>query len=155
MERINYKDNDLDEYDIINFQFSCGIIYCLVILSNQNKLEKKFNKNIKNIINYLENYLVNLYDAWDTIRYFQKYYDKNTCVKKAYDNLDFEFVDHKYKSSWSGWCINSTISIKEFLFIFNIDFVNYNLVDTSQTGRENKYDYQELLKLINNNEPTN
>lgn len=155
MERINYKDNDFDEYDIINFQFSCGIIYCLVILSNQNKLEEKFSKNIKNIINYLENYLVNLYDAWDTIRYFKKYYDKNTCVKKAYDNLDFEFVDHKYKSSWSGWCINSTIIIKEFLFIFNIDFVNYNLVDVNQIGREDKYYYQELLKLINNNEPTN
>ncbi len=155
MERINYKDNDFDEYDIINFQFSCGIIYCLVILSDQNKLEEKFCKNIKNIIDYLENYLVNLYDAWDTIRYFKKYYDKNTCVKKAYDNLDFEFVDHKYKSSWSGWCINSTIIIKEFLFIFNIDFVNYNLVDVNQIGREDKYYYQELLELINNNKPTN
>ena len=28
----------LDEYDVINLQFACGIIYCLIMLSTQNKI---------------------------------------------------------------------------------------------------------------------
>lgn len=154
MERINYKNNEFDEYDIINFQFSCGIIYCLIMLSKHNMLKDSFLSTIKSIINYVENFLINLYDAWDTTIYFKKYFDKKTCVQEVYNNFDFEFVDHEYKNSWGGWCIDTTIVLKEFLFIFQIDFANINSIDKKQISRKDKYFYKNLLDLINSKEPT-
>lgn len=154
MERINYKNNELDEYDIINFQFSCGIVYCLIMMSNHNMLKQQFLTTIKRIINYLENFLINLYDAWDATIYFKKYFDKKTCVQKVYNNFDFEFVDHEYQNSWGGWCIDTTIVLKEFLFIFQIDFTNINAINKKQISRKDKYFYKNLLDLIKSKEPT-
>lgn len=154
MERINYIDNEFDEYDIINFQFSCGIIYCLVMLSNHNMLINKSLNAIKRIINYAKSFLINLYDAWDATKYFREYFNKKTCIQNVYNNFDFEFVDHEYKSSWSGWCMDTTIVLKEFLFIFEIDFVNINLIDKKQINRKDKYFYISLLDLVNSKEPT-
>ena len=154
MERINYKNNEFDEYEIINFQFSCGIIYCLIMLANHNKLEDSNLDIVKKLINYIESFLVNLYDAWDTTIYFKTYFDKKTCVQRVYNHFDFEFVDHKYKSSWGGWCIDTTIVLKEFLFIFKIDFVNINSMDKEKISRKDGYFYKNLLDLINSEEPT-
>lgn len=154
MERINYKDNEFDEYDIINFQFSCGIIYCLIMLSTHNMIIETSINTIKRMINYVESFLINLYDAWDATKYFRKYFNKKTCIQKVYDNFDFEFIDHEYKSSWSGWCIDTTIVLKEFLFVFGIDFVNINSIDKKQISRKDKYFYKTLLDLVNSKEPT-
>ena len=154
MERINYKNNEFDEYDIINFQFSCGIVYCLIMMSNHNMLNSQFLTTIKRIINYVENFLINLYDAWDATIYFKKYFDKKTCVQKVYNNFDFEFVDHEYQNNWGGWCIDTTIVLKEFLFIFQIDHTDINAIDKKQISRKDKYFYQKLLNLINSKEPT-
>lgn len=154
MERINYKNNEFDEYDIINFQFSCGIVYCLIMMSNHNILNSQFLTTVKRIINYVENFLINLYDAWDATIYFKKYFDKKTCVQKVYNNFDFEFADHEYQNSWGGWCIDTTIVLKEFLFIFQIDHTDINAIDKKQISRKDKYFYQKLLNLINSNEPT-
>ena len=154
MERINYKDNEFDEYDIINFQFSCGIIYCLIMLSTHNMLIDTSLNTIKRIINYVENFLINLYDAWDATKYFREYFNKKTCIQKIYDNFDFEFVDHEYKNSWGGWCIDTTIVLKEFLFVFKIDFANINSIDKEQISRKDKYFYKNLLDLVNSNELT-
>lgn len=154
MERINYKNNEFDEYDIVNFQFSCGIIYCLIMMSNHNMLNSQFLTTIKRLINYVENFLINLYDAWDTIIYFKKYFNKKTCVQKVYNNFDFEFEDHEYRNSWGGCCIDTTLVLKEFLFIFEIDFANVNSIDKKQISRKDKYFYKNLLNLINSNEIT-
>lgn len=154
IERINYIDNEFDEYDIINFQFSCGIIYCLVMLSNHNMITEKSLNTIKQIINYAKSFLINLYDAWDATKYFREYFNKKSCIQKVYNNFDFEFVDHEYKSSWDGWCIDTTIVLKEFLFIFEIDFANTNLIDRKQISRKDKYFYKSLLDLVNSKEPT-
>ena len=148
MERINYKDNEFDEYDIINFQFSCEIIYCLIMLSTHKMLKNEYLKTIKRMINYMESFLINLYDAWDATIYFKKYFEKKTCVQKVYDNFDFEFIDHEYKNSWSGWGTDTKIVLKEFLFIFNINFSNINLIDKNQINRTDKYFYKDLLNMI-------
>lgn len=42
-------------------------------------------------------------------------------------------IDHEYKSSWSGWCIDTIIVLKEFLFVFGIDFVNINSINKNAT----------------------
>ena len=76
---------------------------------------------------------------------FKKYFNKKTCVQKVYNNFDFEFVDHEYKNSWGGWCIDTTIVLKEFLFIFQIYFVNINSIDKKQISRKDKYFYKNLL----------
>lgn len=152
MERINYKDNDFDEYDIINFQFSCGIIYCFVMLSRHENINKESYNTIKRIINYIDNFMINLYDAWETVNYFKNYFDKITSVQKAYSNLDFEFVDHEYKSSWGGWGIDTRIILKELLYILNIDFVNIDIIDKNSISKDDKYYYKELLRLIEDNE---
>ena len=154
MERINYKNNEFDEYDIINFQFSCGIVYCLIMMSNHNILNSQFLTTVKRIINYVENFLINLYDAWDATIYFKKYFDKKTCVQKVYNNFDFEFVDHEYQNSWGGLCIDTTIVLKEFLFVFQIHFTNINAIDKKQISRKDKYFYKNLLDLIKSKEPT-
>lgn len=154
MERINYKNNEFDEYDIINFQFSCGIVYCLIMMSNHNMLNSKFLTTIKRIINYAESFLINLYDAWDTTICFKKYFGKKTCVQNVYNNFDFEFVDHEYRNNWGGWCIDTTIVLKEFLFIFQISFVNINSIDKKQISRKDKYFYKNLLSLVNSKEDT-
>lgn len=155
MEILNYKDNDFDKYDIINFQFSCGIVYCLIIMSEQNKLNDECLETVKRLINYLHTYLVNLYDAWITIQCFKKYFEQKTCVQKVYDNLNLEFIEHKYKNSWGGWGINTKIILKEFLYIFNINFVNINDIDKEKINRNDTYYFEDLLKLVNGNEYTN
>lgn len=154
MERINYKDNEFDEFDIINFQFSCGIIFCLIVLSRQNKLKEAPLNTINKTINYVKNYLINLYDAWTTTKYFREYFNKKTSTQKVYNNFDFEFVDHEYRNSWGGWCMDTTIVLKEFLFVFKIDFANINSIDKKQINRKDKYFYESLLELVNPKELT-
>ena len=154
MERINYKNNEFDGYDIINFQFSCGIVYCLIMMSKHNMLKPQFLTTIKRIINYAENFLINLNDAWDATIYFKKYFDKKTCLQKVYDKFDFEFVDHEYRNNWGGLCIDTTIVLKEFLFIFQIDFTNVDSIDKKQISRKDKYFYKNLLELIKSKDST-
>ena len=50
--------------------------------------------------------------------------------------------------------MDATIVLKEFLFIFEIDFVNINLIDKKQINRKDKYFYKSLLDLVNSKEPT-
>ena len=149
LESINYRDNKLDKYDKINFQFSCGIVYALMLISTHEILNNSYKASIENIINYLKNYLINLYNAWDTIEYFKELFDQENYIQKAYKHLDFEFIKHKYKNSWGGWYIGSTKILKEFLFVFNINFVDLINLDKNQIKREDKYFLEELLKLMN------
>ncbi len=134
IERIYYKDNEFDEYDVINFQFACGIIYCLIMLSTHNKIIETSLNTIKRMINYIENSLINLYDAWDATEYFRKYFNKkNLHTKRFMIILTLNSLTMNIKSSWSGWCIDTTIVLKkEFLFVFEIDFVNINSINKNR-----------------------
>ena len=154
MEKIHYNNNELDNYDIINFQFSCGIIYCLIMLSDHNLLKDIYINTIKKMINYIESFLFNLYDAWDVIMCFKEYFHYNSCVQKVYEHFDFEFVDHEYKNSWDGWCTDTTIVLKELLYVFRISSVNTNSIDINKISRQDKYFYTNLLTLVKSNEPT-
>ena len=152
MERINYRDNELDKYDVVNFQFACGIIYCLIMMENHEMLRDENLKTIRRLINYINNFLIGIYDAWDVIFYFKELFNKKSNIQKYYSNFDFEFIDHEYKNNWSVICIDTIIVLKEFLFIYNIDFVNINSIDKEKIILKDKYFYKNLLELINKTE---
>lgn len=148
LETVNYKDNDLDKYDILKFQFCCGIIYGLIMLSNNDKLDNIENEKIKKIINYFSRCFINLYDVWETIICFKKYYSMSSCIHDAYEHFDFDFIEHKYKNSWVGFGINEREILKEFIILFNINFAEKESINLNDITREDKYFYQDLLKIF-------
>lgn len=154
LEKINFKDAELDKYDVVNFQFFCGIVYCLVLSANHNKINNTMVGEINKIINYIKVRLVNLYDAWYVILYFKKYFDKRTCVQRAYNDLDLEFVDCKYKNIWSTWVTDSITILKELLFVFGISFTNCDTINEESISIDDKYFYESLLKQIENKTKT-
>lgn len=154
MEVIIYKNNEFDKKDIINFQFACGIIYCLIILAQQSKLKDKEVKYIKNLIDYIDSFFINISDAWITIQYFKQYFNKSTCVQRVYEKFDFEFVNHDYQSTWGGLNIDERLILKEVLYIFNISYTNINSIEISEIKKDDEYFYQKLLDLINSQDLT-
>ena len=156
----NRKDPDeeeLDKSDIIKFQFVCGFVYCLIAMSDNNLLSgisSDDKKEIKKIITNIKYNLFDCRDAWKTIYNFKKYFNYKSKVQNAYGWFDFDFIDHKYKNSWSGWSLDERIILKEMLMIFNISYTERDQVDCSFIDKDDKYYYQRLLELFKSDEKT-
>ena len=154
IKEINFEKKEFNQQDIIKFQFSIGIIISFIILANKNKL-KKDNKNVlKRLLNDFGKNLVNLYSAWEVISYFKKYFRKKTEMQSAYDDLDFYFVDHKYKNNFSGIPINERLILKEYIYLNDITFIDERFINFDEITKEDKWFYSELSNLIKDKKQT-
>ena len=154
IKEIDFEKREFNQQDIINFQLSIGIIICFIILANDDKLLKKNENTLKRVLNYFGKNLVNLYSVWEVICSFKKYFRKVTAMQKAYDDLDFYFVDHKYKNSWSGICIDERLILKEYIYLNDIRFIDERSINFDEITKEDKWFYCELSNLIKDKKQT-
>lgn len=154
-------EKELNKYEIIDFQFCCGIIYAYIailkqnIIENNNQNELNFkNSQIKIVIDYLRNHVIYIYYIERAVKNFRKYFDIHTCIQECYRNFDFEFVEHKNRSSFSGLCISEKEILKEFIYIFNITVLENKEIDKKDITRLDKYYYSDLLRLVQINGKT-
>ena len=162
LEHDRYISDDFDEKDILNLQFSIGIIQCLMMLIDKKDIsddEKKDisdddKKEIINIINWTKQYFINTYDAWQIVINFKKYCNRKSSIQEVYDHLEFDFIDHEYLSSWSGWNIDDKIILKELLCAFNISTVFKDNINFDEITKDDKNYFKELLELMSSTKKT-
>lgn len=154
LEHEKYVDTELDEKDILNLQFASGIICCLIMFIEKNSIDNNDSEVIKDIIKWTRSHFVNIYDAWQIIINFKKHYNKSSAIQNVYEHLEFDFIDHKYLSSWSGWCIDEKLILKEFLYAFNIRFISKDDIDYSEITKNDKYYFKDLLDMFDSTEET-
>ena len=154
LEHDRHISDEFDEKDILNLQFAIGIIQCLMMFIDKNNISVEDKKEIVDIINWARQYFINTYDAWQIVINFKKYCNKKTSIQDVYDHLEFDFVDHEYLSSWSGWHIDEKLILKEVLYSFKIRTVFKDSINYDEITKDDKYYFSSLLELISSNEKT-
>ena len=154
LEHDRHISDEFDEKDILNLQFAIGIIQCLMMFIDKNNISVEDKKEIVDIINWARQYFINTYDAWQIVINFKKYCNKKTSIQDVYDHLEFDFVNHEYLSSWSGWHIDEKLILKEVLYSFKIRTVFKDSINYDEITKDDKYYFSSLLELISSNEKT-
>jgi len=142
------NEQDLSELEILNFQFVCGIVFCLYLTYKKYKLNESEIKQIKQIIRWLQYNLFGFYDAWHIICCFKKYFSKSSCIQKAYDDFNHSFEEHKYKSSWSGGYIDNNLILRELLVAFDVSFAFEGDINYDEISKDDLNYYQSIQKII-------
>ena len=93
------------------------------MFTEKNQVAEDEKEIIKNVIKWTHSHFINIYDGWKIIISFKKYFNKISAIQNVYDQLEFNFVDHKYLSSWSGWHIDEKLILKELICAFNVRFL--------------------------------
>lgn len=142
------NDQDLSELEVLNFQFVCGIIFCIYLTYKKHTLNESEKELLKQIIKWLQHNLFGFYDAWHIVYCFKKYFGKLSCIQKAYDDFNHSFEEHKYKSSWSGGYIDNSLILRELLVAFDISFAYEGDVNYDEISKDDLNYYQGLQKII-------
>ena len=142
------NDQDLNELEILNFQFVCGIIFCIYLTYNKYGLNEPENVLIKQIIKWLQYHLFGFYDAWHIIYCFKKYFEKASCIQEAYDDFNHSFDDHKYKCSWCGEYIDNNLILRELLVAFDISFTIEGDVNYDEISKDDLNYYQSVYQIL-------
>jgi hypothetical protein len=146
----NYWD-ELSDFDTVNFKFSIGIIYCLILKYKQAEIEDisdEQKKEVRKMVDIIRDYFIGFYDCWDFIYNFRKTYNIKSDVQEKYNHLDFDFEDHEYINHWSGWVIGERTILKSMLYVFNIDGGVLKDEDLDLITKEDKCYYEDLLKSV-------
>lgn len=154
LDHDRHISDDFDEKDVLNLQFATGIIQCLMMLIDKNDVSNEDKKEIINIINWSKQYFINTYDAWQIVMNFKKYCNKKTSIQDVYDHLEFDFIDHEYLSSWSGWHIDDKLILKELLCAFKIRTIFKDSINYDEITKDDKYYFKNLLEIISSTEKT-
>lgn len=142
------NDQDLSELEILNFQFVCGIVFCIYLIYKKYKLNETEIKLIKQIIKWLQYNLFGFYDAWHIICCFKNYFSKSSCVQNAYYDFNHSFEDHKYKSSWSGGYTDNNLILRELLVAFDVSFAFEGDINYDEISKDDLNYYQSVQKII-------
>lgn len=143
-----FIDGEPDSYDIIKIQFSFGFIYGLIILSNKDVFNEDDKNELKKLINYIKSNFVDYYSQNEVIEYFKKYYNSNSNIRDVYYHFDFRFENKKYRNSWSGIHVDDIFILKEFIYVFCIDYSNLDDINSELISKDNKYFYERLLDIV-------
>ena len=143
-----FIDGEPDSYDIIKIQFSFGFIYGLIILSNKDVFNEDDKNELKKLINYIKSNFVDYYSQNEVIEYFKKYYNSNSNIRDVYYHFDFRFGNKKYRNSWSGIHVDDIFILKEFIYVFCIDYSNLDDINSELISKDNKYFYERLLDIV-------
>lgn len=145
----NYSLSDEhDDYDIARIQVSFGFIYGLIILNNKHRFNKNDKESLHKLIRNIKSNFVPIYDEVDAIRMFKKYYHYASNISDIYNAFDFYFEDKKYKNSWSGQCIDEIFIIKEYLYVFNIQYGNVDEIVKEEITKDDQFFYKRFLENV-------
>lgn len=147
-------ENEWSQYDTVKFQFCCGVVYCLMQLVSINKLDVNNIDDINELITFLKDEFINIYDIYDFINIFRGVFHKETNLSQIYGHFDFDFIDHRYKSTWTVNSIDERMILREMIYIFNIDFVDFEAVDFNCVDKSDRYYYESLLKNLKEDKET-
>lgn len=145
--------NELTDFDMVNFQFSIGIVYCLMLKYsklNIKEISSEQKKNVKKLIDIIREHFVGFYDCLEFIYNFKNVFNKLSKLQKKYNHLDFNFFEGEYINHGYEWSIGERIILKNMLYIFDIDDGVLGEESLDLIFKEDKYYYDDLLKLINN-----
>lgn len=145
LEHKNFSDEEINKKAIINFQFACGIIYCLIVYTDTNEVDDHDREILMEIINWSRCYFVNVDDSWKIIINFRIYFNNHSAVQKVYNHFDLDFVDHKYLSSWSSWHMDEKLILREFLCAFKIFYIDKDNIDFEKITKDDKFYFEKLL----------
>lgn len=145
-------DREPDEYDVRKLQFSYGIVHGLIILYKKNYFQLEDKEGLNMLIGQIKRFFVNIYSQNEAILYFNRYYTKTSNISDVYLKFDLYFADREYKNSFSGYIIDKSTILKEYIYLFDIknlkDFSN----NSEMINKDNKWFYQRLLKAIENDD---
>lgn len=144
----HFIDDEPDQYDIIRIQFCFGFIYGLIILSDKDSFEEKHKEGLKVLINNIKTFFVDIYNQNDAILYFKRYYNMVSYIHDVYSRFDFRFEKKEYRNSWSGFIVEDTKILKEFIYIFSINYSNLEDINKELVKKENNYFFQKLLNIV-------
>lgn len=154
IEERDIERREFNKQDIIKFQFSIGIIISFIVLDNENKLKEENKNTLKIVLDYFGKELLNLYDCWEVISNFKKYFGEKTSLQNTYENLEMYFGEPKYKNSWSVIPVDKMMILKEYIYLNNIDIINKNRINYNEITKEDKRFYSKLSELIKDEEQT-
>lgn len=154
LEQTSFLDEEINQKEIINFQFACGIIYSLILYTNANKVNEQDREIIIKIIDWSRSYFVNIYNAWEIIINFRTYFNTSSSVQRVYNHFDLDFVDHKYSSSWSSWSMDEKLILREFLCTYKIFYIDKDNIDFEKITKNDKFYFEQLLETFKKNEKT-
>lgn len=147
-----FIDGEPDSYDIIKIQFSFGFIYGLIILTNKNIFSEDDKDELKKLIKYIKSNFVDFYSQNQALEYFKKYYNYNSNVHDVYYHFNFRFENKKYRNSWSGIHVDDIFILKEFIYVFGIDYSNSDDINSELISKDNKYFCEKLLNIVKSDE---
>ena len=152
-----YIEKEFDDYQIVNFQFVIAIIYFILyvykIEENKDK-DFEFINDFSKLIDILHYKFWELYDLWDTIKKFNNYCEKKSEIQHIIDSVDLDSESHKYKNSWSWNPINIDEALKSIIYMFKSNYFNLEQIEEEEIKREEKYKYEKLLKIFENDSYT-
>lgn len=154
LEFQGHSSEEFSEKNIINFQFAIGIIYCVHMYIEYNEVDDNIRESLLQIIKWTKQYFMGLYEGWSVIIGFKKYFNKSSHVQKVYDHIEMDFIDHKYLSSWSTYCVDPNIILKEFTSAFNIRYTFEKDMDFDDITKDDLYYFKSLLELFNSSTKT-
>lgn len=143
----NYSFNFLNEKEILNFQFTIGIVFVLIMDLKRNELNDNNKETINKLIDWSDN-LINIYDAWQVIINFKKYFHKHSEIQNVYSYLDIDFIEHKYENSWGGIAYDEMDILKNYLTAFKIQYINTDDIDKNEITKDDKFYFENLQKLF-------
>jgi len=156
-DNINFEEKDyydiehFNDFEIVNFQFVIAIIYFLLNIYNLKEGKRNIVEGSSKIIDIIHYKLWKLYDLWDTIKLFNDYSTRKSEIKELIENADFDSTSHKYKNSWSWNPININEALKSIIYMFRIDYLNLDQIKEDEIKREDKFKYENLLKIFQSN----
>lgn len=151
--------NNIDNFQILNLQFTFGFINGLIVMASKEKfmnnsreINSETRDNLKRIIDDVNEGFVYVDDHVKALEYFLKYYTEDSEIYKIYRNFDLDFDRTKYRNSWSGTYIAGTTIIGDYIKLFNIVYsvIEDNDIPKDITTRNNLYFYEDILKDIEN-----
>lgn len=146
--------DDLSEKDILNFQFSIGIIQCLMLLIDKNEISDKDKMHIVRILNWTKRNFINIYDAWQVVDCFKKYYNKSSSIQAVYNHLQSDFTDHKYVNHWSWQHTSEELILRELLCAFNIKWTSKDIENYDEITKDDEYYFKSLKDVISSSKET-
>lgn len=146
-EKAEYVRDD-ENVNQLHFQFACGVMLCLF---QKCKSAKKLHENketINNIVKYIFDHFVGIYNACIFISCFRAYYNKPSFIQGRYEWFDSYDEQNEFKNSWTSIGINEEVLIRAMLYAFDI---SHGYIDGSFSDRINwndKFFYQRLYDYI-------
>ncbi|MBO5529828.1 MAG: hypothetical protein J5970_00325 [Bacilli bacterium] len=142
---------EISNKDIIDIQFSFGIVKCLILWfeKEDTQLNNKDNYKIfKQLLDWTENSFIGHMRIWDVIKVFKNYYNKISSVQKVYDS--FDFTNHDYKNHWGGWLIDNNSVLRELIYSFDLYDDSLDKNDFDDISKDDMYFYKNILNIFDN-----